>query len=158
MTNQTSSSIYTLTQPSTMRSFLSLKCLLPVVAATDRGISPASRPIGMTPDCCQRRRVQACFGCILGINKAVISIPPCIALHSTPEELNIVQTAVKLWVKDTLVTACSNLNLKHDLSFAKSSLSAIIRKAQHFPPFSYNFCARIRPVYCSSVSPVAFLF
>ena len=71
-----------LTHPSTMRSFLSLnKCLLHVIETINIGINPASRPISKTPDCSQGNRVQACFDCILKINKAIIAILPCIALH-----------------------------------------------------------------------------
>ena len=92
-----------------MRSFLFLNKCLPVIEAIDKGIDPASRPISKTLDCNEGNRFQACFDRIL---KAVIAILSCLALHSTPEELNVAQIAVGLRVEDALMTTCSNFNLK----------------------------------------------
>ena len=48
-------------------------------------------------------------------SSAVIAILTCIALHSSPEELNVVQLTVEFWLENALMATYSNLNLKQRL-------------------------------------------
>lgn len=75
-------------------------------------INPSSRSISEPPNCMKWYWVQSCAYGILQFGKAIVVIFSCVSFNGTLKEFDIVQLAVELWIKNTLMTAVGDFNLE----------------------------------------------